>query len=109
MVVASQRCDAASMARRTSRLLRALRRGGRPQSLVDCEHCGRDFVIPVDWLDLDEERWWIRLRCGECGSAREVIIDNEVARRFEADLDSGAGEIARSLRYRADESAVRTR
>ena len=77
--------------------MRALRRCGRPRRLVDCEQCGRDFVIPVSWFDLDAERWSIRLRCGECGSAREVVMDNEEARRFEADLDRGAREIARSL------------
>jgi hypothetical protein len=48
----------------------------------------------VSWVDLDRERWWIRLRCGECGSAREVVIDNEQARRFDADLDRGVREIA---------------
>jgi hypothetical protein len=97
MVSASRQRKAAAMQFRTSRLMRALRRCARPRRLVDCEHCGRDFVIPVSWFDLDEERWSVRLRCGECGSAREVVIDNEEARRFEADLDRGVREIARSL------------
>ena len=78
---------------RTSRLFRAL----RPRRLVDCERCGRDFVNPVAWLEHDEERWWVRLRCGECGSTREVLIDNEQARQFDVDLDHGVREIARSL------------
>jgi transcription elongation factor Elf1 len=77
--------------------MRALRRCGRPRRLVDCEQCGRDFVIPVSWSDLDAERWSIHLRCGECGSSREVVVDNDEARRFEADLDRGTREIARSL------------
>ena len=81
----------------TSRLVRSLGRGDRPPRLVDCEHCGRDFVVPVSWIDLDVERWWIRLRCGECGTAREVVVDNEEARRFEADVDAGARELARGL------------
>jgi ribosomal protein S27E len=81
----------------TSRLMRALRRRGRPRSLVDCEHCGRDFVVPVAWVDLDEERWWVRVRCGECGRGREVVLDNEEARRYEAHVDRGTREIARSL------------
>jgi len=85
------------MLSRTSSLMRALRRCGRPRRLVDCEQCGLDFVIPVSWFALDEERWSIRLRCGECGSARELVIDNEEARQYEADLDRGVREIARSL------------
>ena len=79
---------------RTSRLMRTLCRSRRPRSLVDCEHCGRDFVVPVAWLDLDKERWWVWLRCGECGRAREVVIDNKQARRYEADLERGARAIA---------------
>ena len=81
----------------TSRLVRSLGRGDRPPRLVDCEHCGRDFVVPVSWIDLDAERWWIRMRCGECGTAREVVVDNEQARRFEADVEAGARELARSV------------
>jgi hypothetical protein len=45
--------------------MRALRRLGGPRRLVDCGYCGRDFVI-----------------------------DNEQARRFDADLDRGVREIA---------------
>ena len=80
-----------------SRLLAVLRRGGAPRRLVDCERCGRDFVSPVAWHELDDDNWWIRVRCGECGSAREMVIDNEQAQQFDADLDRGAREIARSL------------
>ena len=82
---------------KTSRLLRVLRRGDRSRRLVDCEHCGRDFVSPVAWHELDDDRWWIRVRCGECGRSREVVIDNEQARRFDVDLDCGAREIERCI------------
>jgi transcription elongation factor Elf1 len=85
------------MLSRTSRLLRALRRRGRPPRLVDCPICGRDFVVPVAWSDLDERRWAIRLRCGECGTAREVVVDDAEARRYEADLDTGTRAIAWGL------------
>jgi hypothetical protein len=97
MVPTGRRRKAEAMLFRTSRLIRALRRRDRPPRLVDCEHCGRDFVVPVAWIDLDAERWWIRIRCGECGTAREVVLDDEQARRFEADVDAGARELAWSL------------
>jgi len=97
MVPVSRQRKAGAMLFRTSRLMRALRRRDRPPRLVDCEYCGRNFIVPVSWIDLDAERWWIRLRCGECGTAREVVVDNEQARRFEADVDIGARELARSL------------
>ncbi len=97
MEAGSGRWQAGPMLSRMSRLLRALRRRGRPQRLVDCVTCGRDFVVPVSWFDLDERRWAIRLRCGECGTAREVVVDNAEARRYEADLDSGVRAIAWGL------------
>jgi len=43
---------------------------------------------------LDESTWWIRLRCGACGSVREVEASNEEAGRLDADLDRGLNEIA---------------
>jgi hypothetical protein len=97
MVSERRHREAAAMQWMTSRLMRALRRCDRPRSLVECEHCGRDFVVPVAWVDLDAERWWVRLRCGECGSARELVLGNEEARRYEADLDRGTREIRRSM------------
>jgi hypothetical protein len=97
MVPISRRRKAAAMLFRTSRFIRALRRGARRKSLVDCEYCGRDFVVPVSWIDLDAERWWIRMRCGECGTTREVVLGDEQAHRFEADVDLGVRDLARSL------------
>jgi hypothetical protein len=78
-------------------LLGALRRRRRPRRLVDCDHCGRDCVNPVAWLEHDEDRWWVRVRCGHCQRIRELVIDNEQARQFDADLDRGVNEIARRL------------
>ena len=81
----------------TPLVLAALRRRRRPRRLVDCERCGRDFVNPVAWLEYDDDRWWVRVRCGHCQSVREFVIDNEQARQFDVDLDRGVNEIARSL------------
>jgi transcription elongation factor Elf1 len=97
MARAEREREAAAMQFRTPRLLRALRRRERPRRLVDCEACGRDFVVPVSWIDLDAERWWIRIRCGECGATREVVVDDQTARRYEADVDAGVRELARRL------------
>ena len=64
---------------------------------VFCEHCGRDFVIPVSWFDLDEERWSIRLRCGECGAWREVRVTNAEAKDFDLTLDRQTAQIRSAL------------
>ena len=49
---------------------------------------------PVDWRVADEVRWWIRLRCGDCGWSRDVIVTDAVAHRLERDLEPGLRAIA---------------
>ena len=48
-----------------------------------CERCGSDAVCPVDWDELDDERWEIDLRCGECGHWRKTVADNQEAVAYE--------------------------
>jgi transcription elongation factor Elf1 len=91
------------------------RRPRRPDDeLVLCAHCGCDFVSPVDWAEHDETSWWIRLRCGQCGSAREVVVSQEAADRYDRALDRASEAIASKLsrmeheRMAADVSAFVT-
>jgi hypothetical protein len=51
----------------------------------------------VDWHAVDESRWWIRLRCGECATAREVVVSDEAAHLLERDLEPGLREIAEAV------------
>ena len=77
--------------------------------LVDCGRCGSDFVSPVAWHEAAVRpvrlgwgapmtRWWIRLRCGECGDVREVEVSDAEAKRFERDLEDGAEALMAALR-----------
>lgn len=78
--------------------LERLRRLSHPSvRLVDCQCCGSAFVNPVEWEEMDETGWWIRLRCGECGIVREVEVSDEQAARFEQDLDRGVSVIAAAV------------
>lgn len=67
-------------------------RDGRP--LIACEACGCRLANPVDWSEVDDSRWWIRLRCGECAWTREVVVTDDAAQRLERDLEPGLREIA---------------
>jgi hypothetical protein len=64
--------------------------------LEGCPMCGRDFVNPVDWEPVGSEHWRILLRCGECETWREVTVTNEVARRYDVELDRRAAVLAAS-------------
>jgi hypothetical protein len=64
-----------------------------------CVHCKSDYVVPVDWEPAGaagEERWWMFLRCGECGMSRDVTVSDEVAQRYDAELQHSAAPIARA-------------
>jgi hypothetical protein len=62
--------------------------------LIVCRACRAELANPVDWQAVDESRWWIRLRCGECASSRDVVVGDEAAHVLERDLEKGMREIA---------------
>jgi hypothetical protein len=55
-------------------------------------------VIPTAWMPQTDSSWWMYLRCGACGAAREVVVSDAAAQRYDADLDRGTHEIAAALR-----------
>jgi len=65
--------------------------------LTVCDTCSSDFVNPTDWAEQDGARWWIRLRCGECGASREVVVPQAAAERYDHDLNRGMETIATAL------------
>jgi hypothetical protein len=67
------------------------------EALHLCNACRADFVNPVDWTPSDDEHWWIRLRCGQCGEGREVVVVDAVAERFDRELDIRMRKIADEL------------
>jgi hypothetical protein len=75
---------------------RLAKRSGPSTGLETCPLCGTDFVNPVEWEPVDEQRWWMLLRCGACETFREVTVDNEVARRFDAELDRRLDVVVRA-------------
>ena len=80
-------------------------RASKRAPLIVCRTCGTDYVIPVEWTEDGPSCWWMRLRCGECGSFREVVVSNELAQRYNADLNRGVDLIAGSLR-RVEQAAM---
>jgi hypothetical protein len=65
--------------------------------LESCVMCKADFVNPVDWEPVGETHWWMLLRCGACATWREVTVTNEVAARFDLELDRRLDIVARAL------------
>ena len=65
--------------------------------LHQCAVCHAECVVPVMWESVDEKHWHMVLRCGACGTYREVTVGDDVARAFERDLDRGTTEIRAAL------------
>jgi hypothetical protein len=89
------------MNRRLKRLLLNIRGPllpvpGARARLTVCGECGSRIVNPVAWHENDESHWWVRLRCGDCGWSREIIITDADAEQLERDLAQGFDEIART-------------
>jgi len=71
----------------------------RPDAGLElCPVCDRDFVQPVDWEPIGDERWWMFLRCAECGMSREVVVSNAQADRFERELHARASVLSNAVR-----------
>jgi len=61
----------------------------RPDGLLVCGFCGSRLVCPEDCVEHGRDRWYIELRCGECGGRDWARFDIEM-------LDALDGELARA-------------
>ena len=52
----------------------------------------------VHWEPVGEKRWWIFLRCADCGISREVLVTNAEAARLEAQLAALASVLSSEVR-----------
>jgi hypothetical protein len=68
----------------------------RPE--IPCSRCGSDFLCPMDWEPVDDERWCIEARCGECGLWHRLHLTNAQAAAWDVELDRQTQPIQRELR-----------
>jgi hypothetical protein len=65
--------------------------------LIECLNCHTDYVCAVDWEEVDDAHWWIRLRCGACGVWRDVEATDEEAATLDRALSRHTATIERAL------------
>jgi hypothetical protein len=65
----------------------ARHRAERGTRLELCPECGEGFVYPVSWTESGLADWWLHLRCGGCGSTRDVVASNHSVAAFDRKLD----------------------
>jgi DNA-directed RNA polymerase subunit RPC12/RpoP len=69
----------------------------RASALHVCGSCGKDFVNAMQWDPLDDDHWYMLLRCGNCGRAHAAVVANKCADEFGRALDAGCAVIAGDL------------
>ena len=65
--------------------------------LHQCRVCHDDYVIPVWWEEAGEDCWHMLLRCAQCDTYCDIVVGNDVAKRYELDLQRGMDEIAAAV------------
>jgi hypothetical protein len=65
--------------------------------LHQCRLCHDDYVVPVWWEEVDDQQWHMLLRCAQCDTYLDVVVNNDVAEAYERDLQRGMAEIAATL------------
>jgi hypothetical protein len=63
-----------------------MRKPAPGSGLHQCRICHDDYVAPVWWEELDDERWHMLLRCAQCDTYRDVVVSADVAKAYERDL-----------------------
>ena len=81
---------------------RRRRRTARPVPPSDtglrvCADCHAHFVVPVDYQAVDDGHWWMRLRCGQCGGVRELVVAHDDAQRYDRELAQDMATIVAAL------------
>jgi hypothetical protein len=79
------------------RYLPIRRRPPREADLHRCQLCYDDSVVPVEAEPLELGLWAMRLRCGHCGTYRDVTVSDDDAQRYDRALSQGMAEIAAAL------------
>jgi hypothetical protein len=62
-----------------------------------CRVCHGDYVVPVWWEEVGDERWHMLLRCAQCETYRDVVVADDLAQAYDRHLQRGMAEIAATL------------
>jgi hypothetical protein len=62
-----------------------------------CSSCRSNFVHATERRRESEARWRVFLRCGQCGGCRDVVVGDDLVRRFDEDVSRGLAAIESDL------------
>ncbi len=71
-------------------------RRARNAPLHLCVGCGETFVHPIRWSEFGAHRWWLLLRCGNCGAWHEAFATNAAVEAYDRFIERGIVSIERA-------------
>ena len=68
------------------------------EDLHVCGTCDSELVYPIDWEEVGETHWEVRLRCPNCEWTGTGIFEQDIVERFDEELDRGTEALVRDLK-----------
>jgi hypothetical protein len=68
------------------------------EDLHVCGTCDSELVYPVDWEEVGETHWEVKLRCPNCEWTGAGIFEQDTVERFDEELDRGTEALVRDLK-----------
>lgn len=62
-----------------------------------CPACCSKLVYPVSWRELDDEKWYLTLRCPDCEFVSEGVYTHREVSRFDHVLNMGSDKLVQDL------------
>lgn len=62
-----------------------------------CPHCHAQLVQPVDWSEIDDDRWELTLLCPNCERSTTGVYAQAEVEEFEDRLEEGLSEMLGDL------------
>ena len=63
-----------------------------------CPACRANLVYPTRWHEADAEHWHVTLRCPSCEWTESGVFSQDVADRFDEELERGTEALVRDLK-----------
>ncbi len=71
---------------------------GRPRELHVCPDCTSELVYPTKWTEAGSAHWHVTLRCPGCEWTETDTFAQELADRFDEELERGTDLLVRDLK-----------
>jgi hypothetical protein len=63
-----------------------------------CDSCDSELVYPIDWEEVGQTHWEVRLRCPNCEWTGTGTFEQDTVERFDEELDRGTEALVRDLK-----------